>query len=314
MAKRIKPFVYKKSSTYKRSPMKSWRRTWNFPKGSGYEALKDLGDQMSGFKSDFAEMPTTNLAEEMGITNVMEGIKNPYANIQTQFENVYEDLTIDQKAVEFQRGQFQQGQSNLLSKMQEMGMGGGAMAQIIANQNTQQSAQTAGMIGQQESANQRLMAQGAGQVQQMEREAESQVAKGAFDVDVLARQGEEKRQLTMLQGAQDARSLQFQQLQGLMALTAGELESKRLEKQADKNWFQRTFSDRKLKHNIVLVGKSPSGLNIYNFEYRDSKLGEGIYQGVMSDEIPSTAVVKHSSGYDMVDYSELDVNFIKITS
>jgi len=32
----------------------------------------------------------------------------------------------------------------------------------------------------------------------------------------------------------------------------------------------------------------------------------------MSDEIPSEAILKHSSGYDMVDYSKIDVNFIKI--
>ncbi len=32
----------------------------------------------------------------------------------------------------------------------------------------------------------------------------------------------------------------------------------------------------------------------------------------MSDEMPSYAVVKDTDGYDMVDYSKLDVEFKKI--
>ena len=65
-------------------------------------------------------------------------------------------------------------------------------------------------------------------------------------------------------------------------------------------------SDRRLKKNIKLIGKSPSNLNIYSFEYKDK---EGIYQGVMSDEIPKEAVVYHEDGFDRVDYSMLDVEF-----
>lgn len=70
-----------------------------------------------------------------------------------------------------------------------------------------------------------------------------------------------------------------------------------------------TVSDRKLKENIKLTGVSLSGLNIYTFEYIDKKHGEGVYQGVMSDEVPPSAVVKHRDGYDMVDYSKIDVDF-----
>ena len=65
-------------------------------------------------------------------------------------------------------------------------------------------------------------------------------------------------------------------------------------------------SDRRLKKNIKLTGKSPSGLNIYSFEYKDKK---GIYQGVMSDEIPKEAIVHHEDGFDRVDYNMLDVEF-----
>jgi hypothetical protein len=71
-------------------------------------------------------------------------------------------------------------------------------------------------------------------------------------------------------------------------------------------------SDRRLKNNINLIGKSNSGLNIYSFEYINKKFGHGVFQGVMSDEVSLNAVTKSVDGYDMVDYSLLDVEFKKI--
>jgi len=72
-------------------------------------------------------------------------------------------------------------------------------------------------------------------------------------------------------------------------------------------------SDRRLKTNIELIGTSPSGLNIYSFEYIDKeKYGEGVYQGVMSDEVPKDAVIRESDGYDYVLYGLLDVEFKRI--
>ena len=74
----------------------------------------------------------------------------------------------------------------------------------------------------------------------------------------------------------------------------------------------KTGSDRRLKKNIKNIGMSPTGLNIYSFEYKNKKFGEGVFQGVMSDEIPAKAVVKGEDGYDRVDYSLIDVEFKKI--
>ena len=72
-------------------------------------------------------------------------------------------------------------------------------------------------------------------------------------------------------------------------------------------------SDRKLKNNIKLISKSKSGLNIYSFNYKDDKTwGNKTYQGVMSDEIPTNAVIKHEDGFDRVDYSKIDVEFKSI--
>ena len=72
------------------------------------------------------------------------------------------------------------------------------------------------------------------------------------------------------------------------------------------------MSDRRLKKDIKLVGKSPSGLKIYTFKYIDGVCDNNTYEGVMSDEIPSNAVIKHTDGYDRVDYSKLDVDFKRI--
>jgi len=72
------------------------------------------------------------------------------------------------------------------------------------------------------------------------------------------------------------------------------------------------YSDIRLKKNIKLIGLSSSGLRIYAFEYIDKTfMTKGTWQGVMSDEVPSEHVFqKH--GYDIVDYSKLDVEFKQI--
>ena len=74
-----------------------------------------------------------------------------------------------------------------------------------------------------------------------------------------------------------------------------------------------SLSDKKLKKNIKFIKKSLNGLNIYSFEYKNPKHGKGKYEGVMSDEVPIEFVVKNKDGYDMVDYSKLDVQFKELT-
>ena len=67
------------------------------------------------------------------------------------------------------------------------------------------------------------------------------------------------------------------------------------------------FSDIRLKENVELIGKSPSNINIYKFNYKNNPT---TYQGAMAHEVP-WASVKHSNGYMMVDYNKIDVNFKK---
>ena len=72
-------------------------------------------------------------------------------------------------------------------------------------------------------------------------------------------------------------------------------------------------SDARLKENIAHVGVSEQGHNIYTFEYIDKDVfGEGLYKGVMAQEMQPESVVIHEDGYLMVDYSTIDVDFEKI--
>jgi hypothetical protein len=72
-------------------------------------------------------------------------------------------------------------------------------------------------------------------------------------------------------------------------------------------------SDIQYKENAHLVGVSNSGLNIYEFNYKNE---EGLYQGVIAQELIGTqfedALSKNSEGLYEVDYNKIDVEFKKI--
>jgi hypothetical protein len=68
------------------------------------------------------------------------------------------------------------------------------------------------------------------------------------------------------------------------------------------------FSDVRLKEDIKLIGKSPSGINIYEFKYKHTS---GTWQGVMAQEVPWASTMT-DTGYYMVDYSKVDVEFRRI--
>ena len=75
-----------------------------------------------------------------------------------------------------------------------------------------------------------------------------------------------------------------------------------------KSVVKKFFSDIRLKTNIEFIGKSPSNINIYSFSYIGNPTK---YVGVMAHEVP-WASEKHSSGYLMVDYNKLDVEFKRL--
>ena len=237
-------------------------------------------------------------------TNLFAGAKN-LMNIGDNFsgmENTMEDLTVNKQAAEFQTQQGAQQRAGLLQGLKSSAGGSGVagLAQAMANQGQLQNQQTSASIGQQESANQMAKAKGAADIQSMQRQGQQQT-------DLAMGQADMEAQKYQLQGAADARDLTLQQKQGELSFLAGQLGANQSNKDAD----TAGKSDRRLKKNITKIGESNRGFNIYSFEYKDSLDGEGLFQGVMSDEIPREAVTS-VDGYDRVNYGMLDVEFKQI--
>ena len=136
-------------------------------------------------------------------------ITNPFANIQTQFENPFEDITVNQQAAQFASQQAAQSRANIMDQFRGAAGASGiaGLAQAMANQATLQNARAAASIGQQESRNQALIAQGAARVSAMEQQAEQRVAYG----DYLREQNENQRALNIMQlkAGRDAAKTQF---------------------------------------------------------------------------------------------------------
>ena len=237
--------------------------------------------------------------------NLWAGAKN-LIDIDDHFgglENTMEDLTVNQQQVQFQKQMATQQNVNMMDMMMAGGGGSGAAAnaQALSGIQSQQRQQLGGQIGQQESANQMAAASQASQNQMAQ-------AKALQQADMAQDQGAMEAQKFQLQGAADARELQIQMQQAELSYLAGLKESAEANKDVD----TAGKSDRRLKKNINKIGESASGLNIYSFEYKNPADGIGLFQGVMSDEIPLEAVVESGDWYDLVNYSMLDVEFKQI--
>ena len=113
---------------------------------------------------------------------------NPYANQQ----NVYEDLTVNTQQADMLAGQQQQALGNTMQNLQGAAGGSGiaALAQSMANQQSQNLQRATASIGQQESQNQRLM---LGQ--------EAQMQQNMVEGDMLSRQMEASKTTGMLNRA-----------------------------------------------------------------------------------------------------------------
>ena len=105
----------------------------------------------------------------------MNRLKQAYSQIETSNpflnqENVYEDLTIDQRGAQFEAQQFQQSQANILNNLRQSagGSGNAALAQQMAQSGQLAAQRSAARIGQQERANERLAAGEAARLQGME--------------------------------------------------------------------------------------------------------------------------------------------------
>ena len=286
---------------------------------------------LARMKGIYSSLDTSNPFADMqnefaGMENQFAGMKNQYSNM----ENTMEDLTVNQKQFDLERQMFQQSQANVLDSMREAAGWSGiaATVQALAGQGQLAAQKAAASIGQQESANEMAAAQQAGTLQQLEAGAaermDLQSRQGAADVDRMSRQGAQDVAMAVAGGEQAAQRLEMDKQGTLLgmeqqsaAAAADRAAAAKSEKRGALGGMLKSvagiFSDRRLKKNIKHAGKSLSGINIYTFEYINKELGNGVYQGVMSDDVPSSIVTKHSSGYDTVDYSKIDVEFKNIS-
>ena len=78
-------------------------------------------------------------------------------------------------------------------------------------------------------------------------------------------------------------------------------------------WCNGSKSDISYKENLNLIGKSPKGLNIYQFNYKNE---DGLYEGIIAQELIGTeyenALSKNEDNLYLVDYNKIDVEFKKI--
>jgi len=281
-----------------------------------------------------------------------QAIINPYANVKNlssmakdlsgMISNPYANLGVATQAAKFEAEQIDLSLANTLDTLRETGASaGGATALAQAALKSKQGISAS--IEQQEAQNERLKAQGQQEMQQAKM-AEAQRQQGIQLSEAERIQNAEVAGKQFVFGATESR--QQQQIDRTAGL-AGIAQQQAAQAQADQAGaitsgisalgsiamatgqgyaaskkadtitpppptVTVSGSDRRLKENIKNIGISPAGLNIYLFEYKDKKFGNGVFQGVMSDEIPAKAVIKGADGYDRVDYSLIDVEFKKI--
>jgi len=274
------------------------------------------------------------------IINPFEGVTSLSSmifNTSNELSNPYNNLSVATQAAEFQAEEADIALANTLDALQASGASAGG-ATALAQAALQSKRGISSSIEKQEAYNQKLRADG---------EINLQSARMNESIRVQGQQLGEARRIQQAEavgkefvyGERERR--EGEQLNRVQAQITGAQQQQVAERASKAGYISSGIgavgdiagslsglkggggktgpyggsgvpSDRRLKKNIKLIGISPSGINIYNFKYKNNKFGKGLFQGVMSDEIPENAVIKHSSGYDKVDYSKIDVNFNKV--
>ena len=271
-------------------------------------------------------------------------ITNPYGDVSSfQFEdlsdtftNPYSNLRVATQAAEFQAQQTDQALANTLDTLRSGGMGAGG-ATALAQAAAQSKQGISASIEQQETQNQKLRAQGEQTLQQQIVAEKSRVQSSQAQEDGRVQQLQGRGKEIMFNAQEDRDIMELDRRQALYDNNQAQVAQYRqnamssftgaatsfmgMGQQMEQNQTDLaiaaiqgpsasvTPSDIRLKKNISKIGKSTSGLNIYEFDYINK---EGTYQGVMSNEVPKEAVLVGDNGYDMVDYSKLDVDFKRI--
>ena len=261
----------------------------------------------SQYESDLSKARAEMQKFERQYQNFEFDVENPYEDM----ENVYEDMTVNLQAARFSQQALAQQQANILQGLRGAAGESGAagLATALSRQATVATQQIAVDIGEQEQAIQKMQTDYQAQLDQMIRGAD-------FEMDVRQQQLEFDRLQTMygmsmeeiasIRNAESQRQAGNESLFGQILGGVAEVGGAMI----------LAASDRDYKKNIKKIGKSSSGINIYQFEYKDKSKGEGVYQGVISDDLPTSvrkkAIKTDKDGNDVVDYSIIDVEFKRI--
>jgi hypothetical protein len=281
--------------------------------GGGLISSHQEKQAAKGFSNDAAG----KAAEIREIEANRQAIPNPYA--KGMMSNPYLNLGVATQAAEFQAEEADIALANTLDTLRSSGASAGG-ATALAQAALQSKRGVSASIEAQEAQNQQLAAQGQENLQK------AKISEATRQQDVQMSEAQRMQQAEA-QGElfqySEQESRDMQQLNRLSGQQQ-QLEGNKAQAKANQNAAIGGIatglggiaaglgkSDRRLKKNIKLIGTSDSGLKIYSFEYIDKNLGDGIFQGVMSDEIPKEAVIPFD-GYDLVDYARIDVEFKKI--
>ena len=246
-------------------------------------------------------------------------VVNPYENMQDlsgMVSNPYANLQVATQAAELQAEEADISLAGTLDTLRATGAGAGG-ATALAQAALRSKLGISANIQQQEAQNARMRAQGQAQMNQQLMAEAQRMQQGDISGRQFMFQAQEQRDIMQLnrlaglqQGHMQAEAAYRGQAIGAIGDTAGAIGGTLMG--MSNPGGTGGGSDIRLKKNIKLIGLSPSGLRIYAFEYIDKMFGEGVWQGVMSDEAPRESVINHVNGYEMVDYSKLDVEFKQI--
>ena len=147
-------------------------------------------------------------------SNTFGNVRNRFQNLGNAFkgvENAYEDMTVNTQQAEFMAQQSQQSAANIMQDMSGAagGSGIGALAQALANQQSQSMQQASASIGQQEGKIQMMQAGAQSKIDLMTAQQDNKnaalQAKGFADTDKLrgegayrSQQAEASKQSTLL--------------------------------------------------------------------------------------------------------------------
>lgn len=292
------------------------------PYGQIYDAIKPQ-DINQDFSFNMKSSDYTANPNMLASINNLNSTAGRLGSLGGQFTQTYQDMLNPNSAMnQRQFGQLRnqigdinaQTNRNMNQSLASRGMGNGGMANLLGAANLNRSGEQVrqgmgNILNQNQNA-----AQGFGNLAMgaLGQQAGAYGQAGQFGSTIDARTlqndqfnvNNENQYNQMLNMANYNQQVQNQNAQGsftnsLLGLAGGAASVAPL-----------LFSDRNLKTNIELTGVSDSGINIYEFDYKDTVYGEGRYEGVMAQEVPSASVI--DNGVLKVDYSKIDVNFRRV--